>query len=384
MYKVLTCPACKVTAGVVICETAEGGEVGDAFECGHCAHIFTERQSLSPDASVHAAGTGLQVIHSSEQHILSLDVRVRPAPEPVLDDPVNKFSFLSRLGELRHKLWPGSAGHGDASSRQHLLAAPVKSQPEPGCRLEDPIAGSPAFEAKRQEVESQPEVQPKDEAIETVALSDVPQTNFSQETGIAVQPVLDLLPSKQPSSSQGSPVIYMEGMSFMNNNASGSLVRWRAMSLLLLPAFLAAMAYAVWADSRRLATIPSVSNLVQAYCILTGCDTRPVLDPHPMAITTSTFTENADGQYSFGFSLLNGAKQHLAVPNVQIYFVDSKDKVVMTKLVASQQILPGRDVLLAGQTVAVLFDLALPEQVKPLVAGYRLAVTDASGLPLTQ
>ena len=368
MYKVLTCPKCKVTSGVVVCEPALVGESAlDLFECGHCHQVFSERQASNPSEAAGIAGRGLALISDSEAEALSVEV---VTPRALDDDMATSDDRPHRMGLTGVFKRLSSAFKASKPASAVLEAAQIApledSQAHPDVQALQSPAKPDAAESSWPQAAAQQDVEP------TVA---DPKLNAllparSEPELLPVQPI-------------ESPHTELEALSFMLNHPKNSAAsgKWRFACILLAPLLVATALYAVWADSRRLAANPSLTNLIQAYCLVAGCDTRPILDIEPMAITTSTFTENADGQYSFGFSLMNTGAQNLAVPNVQIYFIDSKDRTVMTRLVTANQILSGRQHLLSGQTVAVLFDLTLPPTVKPLVAGYKLAVVNANGLP---
>lgn len=389
MYKVLTCPKCKTTFGAVVCETSPSDTEQDLFECGKCLFLFRfdQSQAAAEHMSTVAGVSGVSLLSDHEVEALSLHVVVPvrpkraetiealpPPPKPILKAIASFFTSRRPRSDAELK---GEGLELPAPPPAALLVEPG-DQSQQDVRLIEPTSVEPvldgsssgAIESAKLERSESPQI--LEPAVETKAISEKDKSHLP----VSAEPELvEVTPIAAPSE------MMLEVPSFMTFNSSPHSGKWKASTFLLGTLLVVTAVYAVWADSRRLAAKPALTNLMAAFCQAAGCDVRPLLNMEPMVITTSSFTEGEPGKYSFGFSLMNSSPDNLAIPNVQIYFVDSKERTVMTRLVQANQIVPGRNVLLGGQTVAVLFDLTLPDAVRPLVAGYKLAVVNPDGLP---
>ena len=99
----------------------------------------------------------------------------------------------------------------------------------------------------------------------------------------------------------------------------------------------------------------------------------PLQQIESIAIDSAAFSQIASGHYRLSFTLKNSAHLMLALPSVELTLTDIQDRVVVRRVLSSQELAATSDDLAANAEWPVLVDLRLQTDVSaPAVVGYRL------------
>jgi len=343
------CPACttlykvvpdqlRISQGWVKC--GQCGEIFDATQ--HLMEASTEPEDAMAETASHSAvmlpdATSGSLPQADEDDLdrtpLPYDF-AEPEPEPKEEEPEEEEEANSNLGESTgvDRLDEGALGSHDDSTSKALES-----------ELQPPTSVMPETQLSHPGVEPQFEAQQEPDALAQAAIQDTPlPLSFMQDAG--------------PSSVWHHP------------RARGV---WGGLVVLLV---LGLAGQWVYQDHDRLAASrPQWLPALEVVCGALHCSMGPLQQIESIAIDSAAFSQIASGHYRLSFTLKNSAHLMLALPSVELTLTDIQDRVVVRRVLSSQELAATSDHLAANAEWPVLVDLRLQTDVSaPAVVGYRL------------
>jgi len=333
------CPACttlykvvpdqlRISQGWVKC-----GQCGDIFDATqHLIEASTEPQvsvddTSSESAAVASKETSLDDLQEEVQADLSADYhpQVLSEPEPVIA-PYHEEGLEADVDAALES--PDAEIQDDATPQAHDRD------------LQEVTGAMPDAQTARPEVEPP---RPEPEAINP------------SEAHIAATP-LSFMRGAEPSAAVPR---------------AWSRPLWLSLCVLLVVALGGQWVYQ---DHDRLAASRPQWRLgLEVLCQAMHCSIEPLQQIESIAIDAAAFKQVAPGRYRLSFTIKNNANFMLAWPSIELSLTDGQDRVVVRRVLSSQEIAATADHLAANAEWPAVVDLRLRTDVSvPAVVGYRL------------